>query len=154
MFLLNCGHGINYGFEVMVKHESPNTPFTILRTRFKDVPETVIYDNSCNLHSYCLNRDPLLFKNTWFLVDRLHWKNHKGCSVGYQLSRYPQYDNVNSQVVEQCNSALKKLKGQLSYMNPATSCGRQSYSSGTKTRLLSRECKVIIKLLHSVYLAL
>ncbi|XP_078614406.1 uncharacterized protein LOC144883690 [Branchiostoma floridae x Branchiostoma japonicum] len=119
MFLLNCGHGINYGFEVMVKHESPNTPFTILRTRFKDVPETVIYDNSCNLHSYCLNRDPLLFKNTWFLVDRLHWKNHKGCSVGYQLSRYPQYDNVNSQVVEQCNSALKKLKGQLSYMNPA-----------------------------------
>ncbi|KAI8516532.1 hypothetical protein Bbelb_051130 [Branchiostoma belcheri] len=42
-----------------------------------DQEETVIYDNSCNLHTYCLNRDPLLFKHTWFLMDRLHWKNHK-----------------------------------------------------------------------------
>eukprot|EP00058_Branchiostoma_floridae_P017952 XP_002603441.1 hypothetical protein BRAFLDRAFT_80416 [Branchiostoma floridae] len=28
--------GINYGFEVMVKHESPDTPFTVLRTRLKE----------------------------------------------------------------------------------------------------------------------
>ncbi|XP_066282552.1 uncharacterized protein [Branchiostoma lanceolatum] len=119
LFLLHCEHGINYGFEVMVRHESPNTPFTVLRKRFQNVPDCVIYDNSCNLHSYCLNRDPSLFRNTWFLVDRLHWKNHKGCSVGYKLSAYPQYDHINSQVVEQCNASLKKLKGQLSYMAPS-----------------------------------
>ncbi|KAI8516612.1 hypothetical protein Bbelb_051930 [Branchiostoma belcheri] len=45
--------------------------------RFQDARhKTVIYD-SCNPHTYCMNRDPLLFKHTWFLMDRLHWKNHK-----------------------------------------------------------------------------
>ena len=37
-----------------------------------------MYDNSCNLHDYCLNRDPGFFKNTKFFVDRFHWVNHKG----------------------------------------------------------------------------
>ena len=41
-------------------------------------PDCIIYDNSCNLQSYCLNRDPGFFKNTMFLVDRFHWKNHTG----------------------------------------------------------------------------
>ena len=76
----------------MQVHESPNTPFTILRTRFKKgcsiiiinyviliiAPKVIIYDNACNLHNYCLNRDPLFFMDTWFLVDRLHWSNHTG----------------------------------------------------------------------------
>ena len=36
-----------------------------------------VYDNSCNLHEYCLNRDSGFFKHTKFLVDRFHWFNHK-----------------------------------------------------------------------------
>ena len=40
--------------------------------------ELVIYDNSCRLHEYCLNRDPAFFKNTKFVVDKFHWKNHSG----------------------------------------------------------------------------
>ena len=45
-------------------------------------PKVVIYDNACNLHAYCrLNRDPLFFKSTWFLVDRFHWPNHTGMQV-------------------------------------------------------------------------
>ena len=41
-------------------------------------PEFCVYDNACNLHDYCLNRQPSFFANTKFLVDRLHWKNHTG----------------------------------------------------------------------------
>jgi hypothetical protein len=52
-------------------------------------PELVIYDNSCTLHEYCLNHDPAFFKyclnhdpaffkNTKFVVDKFHWKNHTG----------------------------------------------------------------------------
>ena len=41
-------------------------------------PGVVIYDNGCNLHNYCLNRQPNFFKRTWFLVDRFHWPNHVG----------------------------------------------------------------------------
>ena len=62
----------------MMRHESPNVPFTILRTRFATPPEVVIYDNSCNLSAYCLRRDPGFFKNTKFVVDRFHFKNHTG----------------------------------------------------------------------------
>ena len=41
-------------------------------------PKVVIYDFACSLHQYCLNRDPVFFQNTRFLVDRFHWKNHTG----------------------------------------------------------------------------
>ena len=41
-------------------------------------PAMVIYDNACNLLSYCLNREPDFFRTTWFLVDRFHWHNHTG----------------------------------------------------------------------------
>ena len=99
--------GITYRLNVMLCSESPNIPFTVFRMRFSrgklDLmcmcmlwpligcrrvltssvffltgARLVIYDNSCNLHSYCLNRDPVFFKNSQFLVDRLHWRDHTG----------------------------------------------------------------------------
>ena len=44
-------------------------------------PSTVIYDFACSLHAYCLNRDPIFFKDTRFLVDRFHWGNHTGKKI-------------------------------------------------------------------------
>lgn len=40
-----------------------------------------------------------------------------GCSEAYNLSRYPQWDALNSQAAEQANSSLKNIKASLSYMN-------------------------------------
>ncbi|XP_028394477.1 uncharacterized protein LOC114518672 [Dendronephthya gigantea] len=117
IFLIFCQHGINYGYSVMTTNESPDMPFTILRSRFTRAPRVVVYDNACNLHSYCLNGDPTFFKDTQFLVDRLHWADHTGCSSAYHISCYPDYDYLNSQIAEQSNSGLKKIKGPLSYMN-------------------------------------
>ena len=31
-------------------------------------PELVVYDNCCNLHQYCLNRDPAFSKTPCFLL--------------------------------------------------------------------------------------
>jgi hypothetical protein len=53
-------------------------PFNICMYFICLAPELVIYDNSCRLHEYCLNRDPTFFKNTKFVVDKFHWKNHSG----------------------------------------------------------------------------
>ena len=39
------------------------------------------------------------------------------CSIGYKMSDYPQLSSINSQIVEQSNSALKRVKSMLSYMN-------------------------------------
>ena len=40
-----------------------------------------------------------------------------GCSEAYNLSRYPQWDRLNSQAAEQANSCLRYIKASLSYMN-------------------------------------
>ena len=104
----------------MRSHESPKHPFEIFLTRFETPPEIIIYDNSCKLHQYVLNRHPTHFKNTSFFVDRFHWRGHVGCSSGYSLDKYatPLITNINSQVNEQANAGLQRIKGQIAYMKP------------------------------------
>ena len=109
--------------------------YTIYISRSFVVPATIVYDNCCNLHNYCLNREPDFFKKAKFLVDRFHWSNHTGmvryydivhvcysntlgCSCGYNLGSYPQFLSVNTQVVEQANSTLSRIKSSVSYMTP------------------------------------
>ena len=51
---------------------------SLFKSLFLAAPKAIVYDNSCNLHQYSLNRDPGFFTSTSFLVDRFHWKNHTG----------------------------------------------------------------------------
>ena len=111
IFTIYRQHGICCGFEVMQSHESPKLPFNIFLTRFAEPPATIIYDNCCKLHQYCLNRQPAHFKNMLFFVDRFHWCGHVGCSSGYSLDRYPSpfISTINSQVNEQANPGLQRI---------------------------------------------
>ncbi|XP_066915621.1 uncharacterized protein [Clytia hemisphaerica] len=118
IFTLYCQHGVCLGYQIMAKKESPDVPFTIFRTRFPKAPGMIIYDNACNLHTYALNRDPLFFQHTKFVVDRFHWRNHTACSFGYCMKLYSTMQHINSEVNEQENSRVKKLKTQLAYMTP------------------------------------
>ena len=59
-----------------------------------------------------LNREVPLYMH-WFLIDSVY----PGCSCAYRMKYYPQFDSINSQVVEQSNAALKRTKSSLSYMN-------------------------------------
>ncbi|XP_070550589.1 uncharacterized protein [Ptychodera flava] len=105
----------------MKPHESPAVAFRILKRRFSKAPRIVIYDNACKLHQYCLNREPAFFKNTMFLVDRLHWCNHTGCSSGYNMKTYRDNKEIvelNSQICEQMNASISRIKSQLAYMLP------------------------------------
>ncbi len=98
-----------------------------MHARRPKAPKLVIYDNSCNLHAYCLNREPEFFKDTLFVVDKvrcsvrndgpvqarrtdsptplahpqLHFKTHKACSRAYDIGRYSEYLSWNSQLAEQ-----------------------------------------------------
>ena len=76
--------------------------------------------NGCKLRSYCLNREPVLYKGTRFFIDCFHWRGHVGCSKGYCLDEYntAEVTSLNSQVNEQANSGLQRIKGHLSYMKP------------------------------------
>ena len=59
------------------------------------------------------------FQNTKFLVDRFHWRGYVGCSRGYCLDAYKGkgIKAINSQVNEQANSGLQRIRGQLAYMS-------------------------------------
>ena len=43
---------------------------------------------ACILHVYCWKRERAFFAKTKFMVDRLHFKNHKGCCEGYCLESW------------------------------------------------------------------
>ena len=65
-------------------------------------------------------REPTHFKDTRFFVDRFHWRGHIGCSSGYSMDKYATQSmgSINSQVNEQANAGLQRIKGQLAYMKP------------------------------------
>ena len=41
-----------------------------------------------------------------------------GCALSYDIRAYPLLEKVNSQINEQQNAAIKRLKAQLSYLSP------------------------------------
>ncbi|KAI6648096.1 hypothetical protein LOD99_11905 [Oopsacas minuta] len=86
-------------------------------TLFKKPPQIIIYDNACNLHNTCIIREPKLFKDTTFLVDRFHWKNHC-CNPAYSLKSVKSHEflRINSQVCEQLFSTLRRITTQVSFM--------------------------------------
>ena len=122
LFTIFCKHSVCLGFQLMPAVESPRTPFDILVRRFGHIPSIIIYDNACKLHLFSLKREPVRFKDTQFLVDRLHYrKGHVGCSLGYCMDTYRdshEINNINSQANEQANSSLRRLATQLAYMLP------------------------------------
>ena len=90
IFTVFSPHGICCGFEMMQSCESPKHPFSIFRQRFQKAPRVIVYDNACELHQYCLNREPHFFRSTLFAVDWFHWQGHVGCSASYCLNNYKQ----------------------------------------------------------------
>jgi hypothetical protein len=119
IFTWFCQHGVCYGFYMLEGAEGRNDAYSFLVSYFSVAPKVVVYDFACSLQEYCLNRAPEFFKNTTFLVDRFHWFNHVGCASSYNLSLYTELEDLNSQVAEQCNSALSKIKPLVSQMSMA-----------------------------------
>lgn len=60
----------------------------------------VYYDFACMLEKYCLARDPLLFRNVIFMIDKFHLKNHT-CSASYSYYEYDACMLARTQVCEQ-----------------------------------------------------
>lgn len=65
----------------MPSSEGRNDPFSVLKTFLAEPPEVVMYDFCCSLEEYASNRDPWWFKDTLFVIDRFHWRNHKAYAL-------------------------------------------------------------------------
>ena len=63
------------------------------------------------------SRDPALFRDTTFLVDRFHYSNHK-CSTSYSMKsiQTEEIKRINSQTCEQIFSVLRRISTQIAYM--------------------------------------
>ena len=128
IFTIYCSHGVCCGFEVIWLHESPKHPFEIFLTCFETPPEIIIYDNSCKLHQFVLNRQHQILRvvyenftsGIWDLY-HLFWpiKFQHLLQLGSEdLYATTLITNINSQVNEQANAGLQHIKGQIAYMKP------------------------------------
>ncbi len=120
IFTWFCKHGICYAFFNIHNAEGRNEAFSFWYKYSAVAPKVVVYDFACALHGYCLNRQPEHFKDTVFLVDRFHWKSHNACARSCKLAMYSQFKGLNSQVAEQCNSALTRIRRSVSQMRQNT----------------------------------
>lgn len=81
---------------------------------------TLLPTQACNLQRFCLAREPEFFKDTVFLVDRLHYPGHSHCSCAYDMDMFAEYDDLNSQICEQGNALYRSKSVQLSAMRQDT----------------------------------
>jgi Kyakuja-Dileera-Zisupton transposase len=116
VFTWFCKHGICYAFFILPNAEGRDEAYSFLVCYFRVAPKYIIYDFACSLQEYCLNRLPYFFKDTAFMVDNFHWHNHSACARSFNLSLYRSLGHINSQIAEQCNSALQKIKPCVSQM--------------------------------------
>ncbi len=75
----------------------------------------LIYDFACDARAYCLRREPLLFKNTLFLVDRLHKPGHL-CPATFDTNSYPSLERIRTILVEVLNGQIKPFARTLNNM--------------------------------------
>ena len=64
------------------------TVFDALYTRWQTPPKMICMDNGCKLHDFCLNREPMHFKNVDFCIDEAHYRGHTHCSPAYSTGAY------------------------------------------------------------------
>lgn len=112
-------HMVCYAFFLIPGAEGRNEPFSFLTTHFKHAPKVVVYDFACAFQDYCMNREPAFFRNMRFLVDKFHWHNHQACARSYNASLYDDVSFLNTQIAEQCNSALIKIWASVGQMTQA-----------------------------------
>lgn len=115
MLCADCGGVV--GYEVMKTGESPKMVFAWVLKHYQYAPTHIIYDNACNLAKYCLDREPVFFGHTVFVVDRFHRKSHHNCAPSYDADLYDGLSEINTQVVEQFWASLKLDKNMLAFMN-------------------------------------
>jgi hypothetical protein len=102
----------------MSRNESASVPFDIFRSCFRTPPRVIVYDNACGLATYAMQREPVLFRDTLFCCDPLHWLDHTACSCAHYVGSFEQFIGWrNWEVCEQAHRRMNKSAASLSYMS-------------------------------------
>ncbi|CAC5390300.1 unnamed protein product [Mytilus coruscus] len=100
------------GFHIIPGSEGRKDPFSSAYSYLEYAPEEVFYDCSCQFdmfEKYCLNREPGFWENTRFWHDLFHGYSHKG-PFCYKSQRICQLQGLNTEICEQFNSFIQKIK--------------------------------------------
>ena len=110
-------HGHCYGFHVITSSEGRKDPFSSAYLFMETPPTEIFYDFSCQLEEYCLNREPKFWRCCRFYHDIFHGFSHK-CPYVYMSKRIPALDiGINSEICEQFNAYIQKIKYSAQSMN-------------------------------------
>jgi len=108
------------GYQVLKFTESSRTLFDLILTRWDRPPDIIIYDNACNMHKFCLSREPEYFKDVMFILDRLHVAGHVKCCLSYDPYQHAFVVDINTQLCEQANAPYKDRYASLHQMKQGT----------------------------------
>ena len=103
-----CPDKVVYGFQMMLTGETPEMVFDMIMSRFPDTYKpNIIYDNSCKLKEFGLNRELSHFMDIQITTNKFHEPNHTACSSAFMSSNYEMLKHVNTEACEQTNSILE-----------------------------------------------
>ena len=114
-------HGHSYGFHLIAGGEGRKDPFSSIFKYKPEAPDEMFYDNACQLHEYCLNREPAFFLNTRFWHDLFHSIGHL-CGCNYKSRRVVGLESLNTEICEQVNSFLQCIKYTGSHLSQEHFC--------------------------------
>ena len=142
--VLWCPHRIALGFHVIPSAEGRNDVFSAIFLHWPTAPKVIVYDFACSLQPYCLAREPNFFKNTTFVIDRLHSKNHSTCSEAFDLQSFRVSGNplfyINDSAQEQGNKGLAAIRISCLYMR------LERFIPFVKLHLETANCRRLAKL--------
>ena len=122
LFLWFCPiHEHSYGFHLIAGGEGRKDPFSSIFKYKPDAPQELFYNNACQLHAYCLNREPAFFMNTRFWHDLFHSIGHL-CGCNYKSQRVLGLEYLNTEICEQANSFLQCIKYTGSHLSQEYFC--------------------------------
>lgn len=122
VFNIVCPHVVTLGFRVMFQAESVADALSLILERFPALPKVIFYDVACTIDRNGMQRvRSILFRHgVRFCLDRAHAKGHI-CSCIYDPDEALAVTNcVSTQAAEVQHSVSVKLRGQLTYMSPAS----------------------------------
>ncbi len=97
--------------------------FILKKIRFQkgEFPKYICYDNSCQLHKFCVNRanrKSKFFAECTYFIYRLHVKGHVArCREIYSPNLIRDLDNAQTMICEQRNFWISGYKHNVKHMN-------------------------------------
>ena len=122
LFIGCCMHKVCYGFHLMLEPEGRKD---VMKVLYERIPQevldgmTILFDFACQAGVYCTRREPTMFAQTKFLVDRFHGMTHK-CSEFWKLGNYPGFAQMQSTASERFNAFLAPFNVMCAYMKQET----------------------------------